>query len=124
MLNKLLKSHPGLRAEIDDLRRMPDLLADGYDVALIKTSTQLPDGSAIGKRIVSATRTFFAAAELATRLGPLDSPEQIRNWPVIADADEPHWDLFSKAKRFLGFPSHLHSELRTRRCACAPLRTA
>lgn len=93
-LGKLLKAHPELKVEIDDTRKIPNLLEQRYDVAFVKTDARLPDSSLVSKRVVAMERAFFAAPEMISRRGLPRKLQDIASWPTIVDMDDDYWDLF------------------------------
>lgn len=93
VLGTLLKAHPELRVEIDDTRKIPDLLEQRYDIAFVKTDTRLPDSSLVSKRVVAMERAFFAAPEMVSRRGLPRRLQDIESWPTIVDMDDEYWDL-------------------------------
>lgn len=98
MLGKLLKSHPELRVEIDDTRKIPNLLEQRYDIAFVKTDARLPDSSLVSKRVVAMERAFFAAPELISRRGLPRKLRDIERWPTIVDMDDEYWDLMENCQ--------------------------
>lgn len=92
-LGKLLKAHPELRVEIDDTRKIPNLLEQRYDIAFVKTDARLPDSSLVSKRVVAMERAFFAAPEMISRRGLPRKLQDIESWPTIVDMDDEYWDL-------------------------------
>jgi len=97
-LGKLLKAHPELRVEIDDTRKIPNLLEQRYDIAFVKTDARLPDSSLVSKRVVAMERAFFAAPEMITRRGLPRKLQDIESWPTIVDMDDDYWDLIENGQ--------------------------
>lgn len=93
-LARLLKVHRDLRVEIDDTRKIPDLLEQRYDIAFIKTDARLPDSSLVSKRVVAMERAYFAAPELIAERGLPRQLSDIESWPMTVDPDDGYWDLF------------------------------
>jgi len=94
VLVKLLKAHPDLKVEIDDTRRIPDLLEQRYDIAFVKTDARLPDSSLVSKRIVAMERALYAAPEMIAKRGLPRQLQDIESWPMLVDSDDTYWDLF------------------------------
>lgn len=82
-LAKLLKAHPSLRVEIDDSRVLPDLVEQRYDLAFVRTTTELPDSSLVSRRVVTIDRAFYASASLARERGLPKTPQDLEDWPAI-----------------------------------------
>lgn len=97
-LVKLLRAHPDLKVEIDDTRRIPDLLEHRYDIAFVKTDARLPDSSLVSKHVVAMERAFYAAPEMIARRGLPRQLADIGSWPMIVDGDDTYWDLFESGR--------------------------
>lgn len=92
-LPKLLRAYPKLVVEIDDCRELPDLLAERYDVAFVKTATQLPDSSMVSRRVVAVDRAFYAAPSLIAIHGMPRTHADLDTWPAVVDADDQFWEF-------------------------------
>lgn len=98
-LSKLLGAHPKLVVEIDDSRVLPDLLAQRYDVAFVKTASQLPDSSLVSKRGVAVELAFYGAPSLIDTHGTPGAPADLGAWPAIADAEDQFWECFADGRK-------------------------
>ncbi|AJG22436.1 LysR family transcriptional regulator [Cupriavidus basilensis] len=92
-LARLLKAYPDLRVEIDELRGVPDLIEQGYDVAFVRTTTQLPSSSLVSKRVVAMERAFYASVALCSARGLPQAPEELEAWPAIAEPADQYWEI-------------------------------
>lgn len=92
-LVRLLKAHPALKVEVDDTRKIPDLIEQRYDIAFVKTDTRLPDSSMVSKHVVAMERGFYAAPELIAERGLPRTLQEIASWPMIVDPDDSEWEL-------------------------------
>ena len=103
-LVKLLKLHPELKVEIEDTRKIPDLLEQRYDIAFVKTDARLPDSSLISKHMVAMERAFYAAPEMINTRGLPRQLQDIEAWPMIVDPDDSYWDLFEGEREIARIP--------------------
>lgn len=111
-LAKLLRKYPDLRVEVDESRGLPDLVEQGYDVAFVRTSTQLPDSSLVSRRVVAMERGFYASAALCkARRSPV-APEDLTGWPMIAEPHENVWEVCRDGKEVARI-SVQHARVRT-----------
>lgn len=93
-LVRLLKAHPALKVEVDDTRKIPDLIEQRYDIAFVKTDMRLPDSSLVSKHVVAMERGYYVAPEVIAERGLPRMLEEIAAWPMIVDPDDNYWDLF------------------------------
>ncbi|MDW3686061.1 LysR family transcriptional regulator [Cupriavidus sp. CV2] len=110
-LAKLLKAHPALRIEIDDSRVLPDLIEQRYDVAFVRTTTELPDSSMVSKRVVAIDMAFYASASLARERGLPKTPQDLEDWPAIVEPGDQHWEFRERGKEVARVP--MQSRIRT-----------
>ncbi|MEC3768797.1 substrate binding domain-containing protein [Cupriavidus sp. SS-3] len=97
-LARLLKTYPDLRVEIDESRGVPDLIEQGYDVAFVRTTTQLPGSSMVSKRVVAMERAFYASASLCKARGLPQAPQDLEAWPALAEPDDQYWEFCQDGK--------------------------
>ncbi|CAG2142494.1 HTH-type transcriptional regulator PgrR [Cupriavidus numazuensis] len=97
-LAELLRKYPDLRVEIDESRVVPDLVEQGYDVAFVRTTTQLPGSSMVSRRVVAMDRAFYASAALCKARGFPEWPQDLEAWPAIAEPDDQFWEFCKDGK--------------------------
>jgi DNA-binding transcriptional LysR family regulator len=103
-LTRILQKHSNLTVVVDDSRTIPDLVEQRYDVAFIKTATELPDSSLVTKRVASMDRAFYASPRLLEERGTPEAPADIEMWPAIVDADDKYWEAFKSGKELDRLP--------------------
>ncbi len=105
ILSRILRENENLRIElIDDSGTSPNIIGQGYDVAIMKASGQLPDSSAVSRRLLSITRGLYAAPQFLKKNSCLQDPKDLSKVPVIADDDDDQWTLIRSGNEAVRIP--------------------
>lgn len=103
-LARLLQTYPDLRVEIDESRAVPDLVEQGYDIAFVRTTTELPGSSMVSRRVVAMERAFYASPSLSRKRGLPGAPQELEGWPAILEPGDKHWEFCQHGKELARVP--------------------
>ncbi|AXW15074.1 LysR family transcriptional regulator [Ralstonia solanacearum] len=101
---EVMREHAGLRIEVDVAPRQVDPLSQGYDIMLTVPREPLPDSGLVAQRVFDLRRAVVVAPALLDRLGPLNHPNQLIDWPCLGLSSESEWQFRAPGGETLNLP--------------------
>jgi DNA-binding transcriptional LysR family regulator len=87
----LLAEHPNLEVDVDVEHQPVNLFDQQYDIVFTMIDRELPLTSGAVRRVFSLQRGVFASGELLAKVGPVKTPYELRNLPLLAAASDTEW---------------------------------
>lgn len=92
---ELLTKHKELRVSLDVKYGPVDLFDANYDIVFSMTDRELPDSTAVIKRVIVLNRGIFASPELLRKYEEPATLGDLTKFPILCSEDEKMWQFSS-----------------------------
>ncbi|WP_322867460.1 LysR family transcriptional regulator [Aquicoccus sp. G2-2] len=93
----LMSKHEGLNVVLDVQHHTLDIFERDFDIVFSMTDSELPNSSAISKRVFTLKRGLFASPELLERHSVLKKPSDLCGMPLLCGADDILWRFYDRS---------------------------